>query len=364
MNTPKNIIFLALGLLLVSICGCERISGTLLAEQPATPIRISMIYPGECLGDLAYCDQLQKGIHAAEKRLSLDIIEAESNSETWDTLLREAAQRSDLVITAGYQLAAPLQRVAPAFPNINFVIIDTFIDLPNVTSVVYRENEGSFLVGAIAALKTETGKVGYIGAVDVPLLRKFEAGYVAGIQAINPDIEIVRAYIAEDGSGFSNTAEAKRLAVQQYENGVDIIYTVASGAGHGAVEAAKAHQKHVIWVDDNINATAPEVFLTSMVKRVDNSIYDIAITFAAGRLTPGTVSLGLKETDVGHALDAHDEAHHSRPATLTGSFVDYALDAHNRPHLSDEIIAKVEALRAQIIAGEISVPSEVGLPRE
>ncbi len=366
MNTlkNKNPIFLVIGLLLISICSCERISDTILTEQPTTSIQISMIYPGKCLGDMAYCDQLQKGIIAAENSLGIDIIEAESSSETWDPLLREAAQRSDLVITAGYQLAEPIQRVAPEFPDTNFVLIDTFIDLPNVTSVVYRENEGSFLVGAIAALKTETGKVGYIGAVDVPLLRKFEAGYVAGIHAINTDIEIVREYIAEDGSGFSNTAEAKRLAAQQYENRVDIIYTVASGAGRGAVEAAKERQKHVIWVDDNINATAPEVFLTSMVKRVDNSVYDIAIEFAAGRLTPGTVSLGLKETDVGHALDEHDEAHHNRPSTLTGSFVDYALDAHNRPHLSDEIITKVEALRSQIISGEIVVPSEVTLPRE
>ena len=339
-NILKYTLCLGFGILLVSVCGCERVQEMMPPAHGTAPLRVSMIYPEVCLGDMAYCDQLQKGVKTAENTLGIDIAETESTSDTWETLLREAAQRSDLVITAGFQLAEPTQRVAPEFPDVRFVLIDSFVDAPNITSVIYRENEGSFLVGAIAALKTETNKVGYIGAVDVPLLRKFEAGYLAGVHAINPDIEIVRAYIAEDGSGFSNTAEAERLAIQQYDSGVDIIYTVAAGAGFGAVVAAKERQKYVIWVDDNINATAPDIFLTSMVKRVDNSVVDIVAQFQSGHLLPGQFSTGLKEEAVA-----------------------YALDAHNRPHLSDEILMKVEALKTQIISGEIVVPTEIALPR-
>lgn len=344
LNTFKTRILFGIAVFIVCICGCERVQDMIVPEtdtsMDAVHISVSMVYPERCLGDMAYCDQLQKGIRAAEQNLNIDIAEAEGTSGTWETLLREAAQTSDLVITAGFQLAKPILKVAPEFPDVNFVLIDTLVDLPNVTSVTYKENEGSYLVGAIAALKTGTGKIGYIGAADVPLLHKFEAGYVAGAQSINPDIEIVVEYIAKDGSGFSQPLEAKRLANHQYESGIDIIYTVAAGAGLGAVEAAKTHQRYIIWVDDNINATAPDVFLTSKVKRVDKSISDVVLQFAAGNLIAGPLSLGLKEDGVA-----------------------YALDEHNRPHLSDEIITTVEALKAQIIAGDIVVPT-VPLPRQ
>ena len=155
-------------------------------------VRVSVVYPGECLGDSSYCDVLYNGAQKAKKELGVDITEMESNAETWDMQLRAAAENSGLVITSGFQMAAPVSRVAPEFPEVTFVIFDAAVDLPNVASFTHRVNEGTFLLGAIAGLKTETGKVGYLGGADVPLIHEFEAGYVAGVKAVNPDAEIIR----------------------------------------------------------------------------------------------------------------------------------------------------------------------------
>ena len=329
----------------ISICGCERVQDIIFTEQSSMtdpmPLRVSMVYPFACLGDQSYCDLLAEGIKKAETELGIDIDEIESSPETWDTDLRGAAEKSDLVITAGYQMGEPLQRVAPEFSDVSFAIIDSEVNLPNVASFVYNVNEGSFLVGAIAALKTESGKVGYIGGANVPLLHGFEAGYVAGVHAVNPDAKVFREYIAEGPEGFAQPMVAENIATCQYESGVDVIYAVAAGSGLGVVEAAKVLQKYVIWVDTNINATAPDIFLTSMVRRVGNSVYNIVNQFSEDKFILGVHRLGLEADDIV-----------------------YALDEYNKPHLSDEILTKVEALKAKIVSGEIVVPTEPVLPRE
>ena len=340
----KTLLVLGTGLFLISISGCDRVQDAMLTEQMGTPepmqSRISMVYPFACLGDQSYCDLLSDGIKRAEAALGIDIDEIESSPETWDTDLREAAEKSDLILTAGYQMGEPIQRVAPAFPDVSFAIIDSAVNLPNVASFIYNVNEGSFLVGAIAALKTETGKVGYIGGADVPLLHGFEAGYMAGVHAVNPDAQVFREYIAEGPEGFDQPMVAENIATRQYQSGVDVIYAVAAGSGHGVVEAAKALQKYVIWVDTNINATAPDIFLTSMLRQINNAVYNIVTQFAEDNFTPGVHRLGLKADDIV-----------------------YALDAHNSPHFSDEILMAVETLKARIISGEVVVPTEPVLPR-
>ena len=227
--------FLAFGLLL--LCGCEAIQDVLLTDPPreteAAPLRVTMIYPSDCVGSAAYCDAFHTGVKAAEAEPGIRLTEVngmEDNLEASKMLFREVAQNSDLVLTAGYQMGEPLTIVAPEFPDVKFAIFDVVLDIPNVASVNYKSNEGSFLVGAIAALKTESGKIGYIGGVDVPLLREFEAGYVAGIQAINPDAEILVEYISESVAGFGQPDRAKELALAQYESGIDVIYVAAGGS--------------------------------------------------------------------------------------------------------------------------------------
>ena len=234
-----------------------------------------------------------------------------------------------------------LARVAPEFPDVKFAIFDVVLNIPNVASVNYKSNEGSFLVGAIAALKSESNKIGYIGGADVPLLQEFEAGYVAGIHAINPDAEITVEYISKDATGFGQPEKAKELALAQYANGIDVIYVAAGGSGQGVLEAAQAQQKFIIWVDSNGNYLAPGLVLTSMTKEIPASVQRIVQETVEGNFMAGVRYFGIADGGVS-----------------------YALDEHNRPLLSDDIITTVESLKAKIIAGEIVVPDTISFPRE
>ena len=292
------------------------------------------MYPGECLGDSSYCDVLYNGAQKAKMGLGVDITEMESSAETWDMRLQEAAQTSDLVITSGFQMADPVSRVAPEFPDVIFVIFDAAVELPNVASFTHRVNEGTFLLGAIAGLKTETGKVGYLGGADVPLIHEFEAGYVAGVKAVNPDAEIIRGYVAENAQGFYQPEVGGTIALTQYGLGVDVIYTMADQSGFGAIEAAKlAEGRYVIWNYIDIADVAPGVVLTGLRVGIDDSVYNVIQEFTAGNLMTGVRSLGLAEDNVG-----------------------YILSEGNMDLLSEELLEKVEALKAGIIAGEITVP--------
>ena len=345
-NILSKYLLLAFGLLL--ICGCETIQDVILTEPPvetdAAPLRVTMIYPSDCVGSAAYCDGFHIGVKTAEAELGISLTEVngvETDPEVSAMLLREAAQNSDLILTAGYQMGGPLAIVAPEFPDVKFAIFDVTLDIPNVAAINYKANEGSFLVGAIAALKTESGKIGYIGGVDVPLLREFEAGYVAGIQAINPDAEISVEYISESVTGFGQPDRAKELALAQYESGIDVIYVAAGGSGQGVLEAAQAQQKFIIWVDSNGNHLAPGIVLTSMVKELSVSVQKIIHETLEGKFMAGVRYFGLEDGGVS-----------------------YAVDEHNQPLLSDDIITTVESLKAKIIAREIVVPDTVSLPRE
>ena len=345
-STLSKYLFFGLALLLIS--GCEAIQDVIISEPSSemnpAPLRVTMIYPSDCVGSAAYCDAFHIGVRGAEEELGITLTEANGNENdpaATEMLLRNAAQNSELVLTAGYQMGDVLASVAPEFPDVNFAIFDVVLDIPNVASVNYKSNEGSFLVGAIAALKSESNKIGYIGGVDVPLLREFEAGYIAGIQAINPDAEISIEYISEDVTGFGQPGRAKELALAQYESGVDVIYVAAGGSGQGVLEAAQEQQKFIIWVDANGNHLAPGIVLTSMTKEIPTSVQRIIRETADDNFTAGVRYFGLEEGDVS-----------------------YAVDEHNQSLLSDDLIATVESLKAKIIAGEIVVPSTVSLPRE
>ena len=303
-----------------------------------------MVYPSDCVDSAAYCLAFHIGVTTAEAELGIALTEVngmENDPVATEMLLRDAAQNSDLVLTAGYQMGEVLARVALEFPEVKFAIFDVVLDIPNVASVNYKSNEGSFLVGAIAALKSESNKIGYIGGADVPLLQEFEAGYIAGIHTINPDAEVTVDYISKDAAGFGQPEKAKELALAQYANGVDVIYTAAGGSGQGALEAAQEQEKFIIWVDSNGNHLAPGLVLTSMTKEIPTSVQRIIRETVAGNFMAGIRFFGVADGDVS-----------------------YAVDEHNQPLLSDDIIETVESLKAKIIAGEITVPNTVSLPRE
>ena len=338
LNMLKNASALVFGLLLIYICGCQRAQDAIVSEpydaMGTAPVSVSVVYPGDCLGDSSYCDVLYNGIQKAKTELSVEITEMESNFETWDMQLRAAAEDSGLVITSGYQMADPVSRVAPEFPDVMFVIFDAAVDLPNVVSFTHRVNEGTFLLGAIAGLKSKTGKVGYLGGANVPLLHEFEAGYLAGVKAVNPEAEIMRGYVADDQEGFYDPVKGQEIATAQYESGVDVIYAMADQSGFGAVEAAKlAEDRYVIWNYIDISDVAPGIILTGLRVGIDASAYNVIQEFAAGNLMAGVRSLGLAENNVG-----------------------YLLTDGNKDLLPDALLEKVEALKASITAGEIAVP--------
>ena len=336
------------GFILLFISGCSAVQDIILSESPsemdAAPLRVTMIYPSDCVGSAAYCTAFHIGVKGAEEELGIILTEVngiENDSVATEMLLRAAAQNSEFVLTAGYQMGDALARVAPEFPDVNFAIFDVVLDIPNVASVNYKSNEGSFLVGAIAGLKTESGKIGYIGGADVQLLQEFEAGYVAGIHAVNPEAEATVEYISTDAAGFGQPEKAKELALAQYASGVDVIYVAAGGSGQGVLEAAQAQQKFIIWVDANGNHLAPGLVLTSMTKEIPTSVQRVIRETAEGNFMAGVRYFGLKDGGVS-----------------------YAVDEHNQPLLSDDIVETVESLKAKIIAGEIVVPDTVSLPRE
>ena len=338
LDVLKNATFLGIVVFLIFTCGCEKIQDMRPPDQPemmdSASIRVSVVYPGECLGDSSYCDVLYNGAQKAKMGLGVDITEMESNAETWDMRLQEAAQTSGLVITSGYQMADPVSRVAPEFPDVIFVIFDAAVDLPNVASFTHRVNEGTFLLGAIAGLKTETGKVGYLGGADVPLIHEFESGYVAGVKAVNPDAEIIKGYVADNEQGFYQPEVGEIIATTQYGLGVDVIYTMADQSGFGVVEAAKlAEGRYVMWNYIDITDLAPGVILSGLRVGIDDSVCNVIQEFAAGDLMTGVRSLGLAEGNV-----------------------DYMLGEGNKDLLSEELVEKVNALKAGIIAGEITVP--------
>ena len=345
-NILHHYLFIFLALIL--ICGCDAIQDVILTEPPSemdtTPLRVTMIYPSDCVGSAAYCDAFYIGVGTAEGELGIILTEVngmENDPVATEMLIRDAAQNSELVLTAGYQMGDVLARVAPEFPDVKFAIFDVVLDISNVTSVNYKSNEGSFLVGAIAALKSESNKIGYIGGADVPLLQEFEAGYVAGIHTVNPDAEVTVEYISKDAAGFGQPEKAKELALAQYASGIDVIYTAAGGSGQGVLEAAQEQQQFIIWVDSNGNHLAPGLVLTSMTKEIPTSVQRIIRETAEGNFMAGVRYFGLEDGDVS-----------------------YAVDEHNLPLLSDDIIETVESLKAKIIAGEIVVPDTVSLPRE
>ena len=342
LNILNRYFCLLLGLLL--ICGCETVQDVTRPEPSSAPLRVTMIYPSDCVGSAAYCTAFHTGVRAAEEELGIALTEVngiESDPVATEMLLKDAAQNSDIVLTAGYQMGDVLARVAPEFPDVKFAIFDVVLDIPNVASVNYKSNEGSFLVGAVAGLKSESNKIGYIGGADVPLLHEFEAGYVAGIHAVNPDADVTVEYISEDATGFGLPDRAKELALSQYANGIDVIYVAAGGSGQGVLEAAQAAQKFIIWVDANGNHLAPGLVLTSMTKEIPASVVHIIRESIEGNFIAGVRYFGIADGGVS-----------------------YAVDEHNRPLLSEDLIATVESLKAKIIAGEIVVPDTVSLPRE
>ncbi len=258
--------------------------------------------------------------------------ELQSEAQREQSMRRMAESGADPVIVLGFANASTLEQVAPDYPETMFTIVDMVVDAPNVQSVVFEEHEGSFLVGALAAMKSETGTFGFVGGMDVPLIRKFACGYAQGIKHVNPDATVIVSMTGTTPAAWNDPVRGGELARSQISQGADVIYAAAGGTGIGVLQMAADEGVFSIGVDSNQNYLHPGSVLTSMVKRVDNAVFDSMQSGVDGSFEPGVKVMGLENDGVG-----------------------WALDEHNAELISDEMKAEAEALEAAIIGGEIEV---------
>lgn len=251
-----------------------------------------------------------------------------------------AERQYDVIIGIGFAQAPIVDTVARDYPQIQFAIVDGVSELPNVASLVFKEHEGSYLVGILAAMTTKTGTLGFLGGMDIGLIHRFAKGFEEGARSVRPDIRLLENYVGVTDAAWNNPGRGKELALAQIAKGADIIFTAAGNSGLGAFDAveemgrdATGRATHfVIGVDSNQNMVKPGFVLTSMVKRVDNAVYEMVREVKEKRFNAGLHVFGLESDGVG-----------------------YAVDEHNRSLLSREAIAAAEEAKRRIIAGEIKV---------
>lgn len=279
--------------------------------------------------DKSFNEAAYNGMEKWKKETGKKYLEFEiSNESQREQALRRMAERGATpIIGIGFGQASAIEKLAKEFPKLQFAIIDMVVDLPNVQSVVFKEQEGSFLVGAMAAMASKSGKVGFVGGMDIPLIRKFQCGYEQGAKYANPKAEVFANMTGTTGAAWNDPARGGELAKAQFAKGADVVFAAAGGTGMGVYQAAKDSQTLAIGVDSNQNHLQPGTMLTSMVKGVDVAVYNVAKAHK-----PGISVLGLKEGGVG-----------------------YALDANNAKLVTADMKKKVEAAKADIISGKIKV---------
>jgi basic membrane protein A and related proteins len=283
--------------------------------------------------DKSFNEAAYNGAEKFKAETGLDYLEFEITNESQrDQALRRMAQRADIVVAVGFGFSTPLETISAEFPDKKFVIIDSVVEKPNVQSVVFKEHEGSFLVGMAAALASKTGKVGFVGGMDIPLIRNFAYGYEQGVKHVTPNAEVIVNYTGTTPAAWNDPARGGELAIGQFGQGADVVYAAAGATGLGVLQAAADKGKYSIGVDSNQNHLHPGSVLTSMLKRVDVAVYNAFSQAKNGSWQPGVQSLGLKE-----------------------SGVDYALDENNRPILTPEIQARLDEAKAAIIDGKLEV---------
>ena len=257
-------------------------------------------------------------------------LEMQSEAQREQALRRLAESGANPIVMTGFAFGDVLNSVAPDYPDTKFAIIDMVVDQPNVRSVVFTEEQGSYLVGIMAATASKTGTVGFIGGMDIPLIRKFACGYVQGVKAANPEAKVIQNMTGTTPAAWNDPVKGAELTKAQISQGADVVYAAAGGTGIGVLQAAADEGILSIGVDSNQNHLHPGKVLTSMVKRVDNSVYEAFV--AGAELETGVVVMDLAKEGVG-----------------------YALDEHNAELVTDEMKAAADAASAKIQSGEIAV---------
>lgn len=322
-------------------CGSDKDTSAAGSESTvaASDLKLGIAFDTGGRGDGTFNDSAANGGEMAKTELGATVTELETttNDDRQPNLETLTKAGNNPIVAVGFAFGDSLLAVATANPTVTYGIIDSVVEAPNVRSLVFSEQEGSFLVGAAAALKSESGHIGFIGGQEIDLIKRFEAGYRAGAKAVNPDIKIESQYLgaAGDNAAWGSPDKAKEIATGWYNDGADVVYTAAGGSGAGTIDAAVAAGKWAIGVDSDQYLTAtPEQqkhILTSMLKRVDVAVFETAKAVAAGDTKGGVIVFDLKVDGVGYST--------------SGGYLDDVKD-------------KLEAFKADIISGKITVPTK------
>ena len=319
------------------------------ARREGCQIKVGIVFDIGGKNDRSFNAAAWDGVKRAERELPVCVYDVEpGNPTSIEPAMRAFAEKNfDLIVGVGFAQGPIMQRVATDYPNVKFAIIDGVIfeadgktPKSNVASLVFREHEGSYLVGMIAASKSKTGKLGFLGGMKIPLIERFQKGYEEGARAVNPNATVIVNYVGANDAAWNNPAKGKELALAQIEKGADVIFTAAGNSGLGAFDAVEQYgrneqgeaNKFVIGVDSNQNGVKPGFVLTSMVKRVDNAVYDAVKEVLEGQFKGGFHVFGLDKDGVS-----------------------YALDEYNRSLISEEVLSKVNEAKDKIVVGEIKV---------
>lgn len=320
----------------VFLATAAALAGALLLAAPAARAQAqpAVVYDAGGKFDKSFNEAAYNGMERFRKETGGSYLEFEIANDTQrEQAFRRMAQKgANPIIAIGFTQASALEKVAKEFPQLKFAIVDMVVNLPNVQSVVFKEQEGSFLAGMAAAMASKSGKVGFIGGMDVPLIRRFQCGYEQGAKHANPKAETLSNMTGTTPAAWSDPTRGGELARNQFSRGVDVIFAAAGGTGVGVYQAAKDQGRLAIGVDSNQNHLHPGTMLTSMMKRVDVAVFSISKAVKDGSWKPGVQVLGLKENGV--AL---------------------AMDEHNAKLVTPEMKKKLDAAQADIVAGRIKV---------
>ncbi|MGE0614670.1 MAG: BMP family protein [Bacteriovoracia bacterium] len=303
----------------------------------AQAVTVGVVFDRGGKNDRSFNQSAYEGVQRAEKELGIQLkyVEATDDNAFVPMLRKFATGNYDLIVGIGVGQADAVKTVAAQFPQKHFAIVDAEVNLPNVRSLLFQEHEGSFLMGAIAALKASKsgGKVGFIGGMDIPLIRRFQMGYEHGVKAVNPKMEVLTNYVGVTSGAWNDPPRAKELARAQYKNGAAVIFSAAGASGMGLFDAAEEAKKLAIGVDSNQNYIKPGFILTSMLKRVDVAVFDACQDVKDGKFTGGIKRFGLGN-----------------------SGIDMAMDQYNKSLITAEELKKLQGFRAAILSGKLQVP--------
>ena len=315
-----------LSLTMAALC----IAGSASAVDP----KLGIVYDAGGKFDKSFNQSAFEGAERFKKETNIKYFEAQASSDTQaEQVLRGLARKKlDLIAAIGFSQTQAVQKVAAEFPTVHFVLIDGVAKGANINSVLFKEEEGSYLTGVAAAMASRSKKIGFVGGMDIPLIRAFACGYTQGAKAINPKIESLQNMVGTTSAAWNDPAKGGELARAQFDRGVDVVFAVAGGSGMGTLQTAKEKGKLAIGVDSNQNYLHPGTMLTSMVKHVDKAIYDSFMQMKNGTWKPGVSYMGLKEGGV-----------------------DWALDKDNRAVVTPEIEKRVNEAKSNIINGKIKV---------